>query len=142
MRKITIGFQIGGKNIDSLQMMEELWTSQTLFLYEIEQMLPQPWLLTVNAMSNHFRMSPSSRMLNNACFISSSTSKQVALGNKFIVRSTPTHAQKRIKTSPEITVNSCKNAETLVFSNMVPEIAAVSPMKTETAESSIMHQKE
>ena len=40
MRKITIGFQIGGKNIDSLQMMEELWTSQTLFLYEIEQMLP------------------------------------------------------------------------------------------------------
>ena len=46
-------------------------------------------------MSNHFRMSPSSKMLNDECSISSSTSKQVAIDNMFILRST--HARKGIK---------------------------------------------
>ena len=31
MRKIKIGFQISGENIDSVGMMEEWWTSQILF---------------------------------------------------------------------------------------------------------------
>ena len=44
--------------------------------------------------------------------------------------------------SPKTAAISYTDAETLVFSDMVPDIAAVSSMNTETAESSIMLQKE
>ena len=40
MRKITIAFQVRGENITSVGMMEEGWPCQTLFLYEIVQMIP------------------------------------------------------------------------------------------------------
>ena len=43
---------------------------------------------------------------------------------------------------PEIAATSYMDAKTLVFSDMVPLIAALSSMNTETAESSIMPQKE
>ena len=43
--------------------------------------------------------------------------------------------------SPEIANITYMDAETLVFSDMIPETAAVSSMNTETAESFIMLQK-
>ena len=77
-------------------------------------------------------------MFNDVWSISSTTAKQIAHGNMFILRSI--HAQKGFKSSPEDTAIPYIDTKTLVTSDIVPEIAAVSSINTETAYHSIMLQ--